>query len=153
MVGIAKIKVGLNSESKSFVWQTYFTNRLVVSNSHKVNTQFYTIQSLFCGEIHLTMNILGLQLTSAGCPCYWCVVQLNDLQNCIRYIGAQCRTVEKIGEQARIVQASRTVKEMKKKAQENESVIEKRIWNIDFQQICAPILYIILGITKICLML
>ena len=47
VVGIAKIKVGLNSESKTVVWQTYFTNRLVVSNVHKVTTQFYTIRSLF----------------------------------------------------------------------------------------------------------
>ena len=99
------------------------------------------------------MNILGLQSTSAGCPCYWCVVQLNDLQNPIRYTGAQCQTVEQIDEQARIAQASGTLKEMKKKAKENENVIEKQIWNIDFQQICAPILHIILGITKNYLML
>ncbi len=37
---------------------------------------------------------------------------------------------------------------MKKKAQQNESVFDKQIWNIEFQQICAPILHIILGITK-----
>ena len=93
-------------------------------------------------------NILGLQSTSSVCPCYLCVVWLNDLRNRIRYTGAKCQTVELIDEQAKIVQASRTVKEMKKKAQQNESVFEKRIWNIEFQHICAHILHIILGITK-----
>ena len=37
---------------------------------------------------------------------------------------------------------------MKERAQQNESVIEKRMWNIDLNQICVPILHVILGITK-----
>ena len=131
MVGIEKIKSGLNSESKTVLWQKDFRNKLVVSDVNKMITQFYTIRSLFCGDIQLIMNILGLQSTSSGCPCYLCVVQLNDLRNRIRYTGAQCQTVELINEQAKIVQASRTVKEMKKKAQQNESVFEKQIWNIE----------------------
>ena len=47
VAGIVKIKFGLHSESKTVVWQTDFTKKLVVSDVHKVTTQCYTIRSLF----------------------------------------------------------------------------------------------------------
>ena len=113
-----------------------------------VSATFFPVRSVFCGDIQLIMNILGLQSTSSGCPCYRCLIKLNELRNRVRFDGAQYRTIERIDTQAATVQAAGTVKEMKKRAQQNESVIGKRMWNIFFNQICVPILHVILEITK-----
>ena len=41
-----------------------------------------------------------------------------------------------------------TMKERKKKAKENHSIISKRMWNMSLHQVVLPMLHIILGITR-----
>ena len=113
-----------------------------------ITATFYPIRSLFCGDIQLIMNVMGLQGTSSTCPCYRCIIKLANLRNRQTFDGAENRIEERIDAQALRVQAGSTVKEMKKLSQQNESVIESRIWKLGFNQICVPILHVILGITK-----
>ena len=110
--------------------------------------RFHPIRSLFSGDIALIMAVMGLQSTSARCPCYKCLMILNDLRKRYRFKSAESRDVIKMDGQAELVQSAKEVTVMKKLAQQNDSVIAQRLWNISLNQICVPILHIILGITK-----
>ena len=50
--------------------------------------------------------------------------------------------------QGSIVASGKNVKEVKKLAQQNDSVIAKLFWDIDFDQVCVLVLHVILRITK-----
>ena len=94
VTGLMKLKTVENetnkSQSECVQWESTFTRPASIGQTHNIALKFHPVQSLLSGDIALLMIVLGIQSTSATCPCYRCLIKLNQLRTRERFGGAPC---------------------------------------------------------------
>lgn len=124
-----------------------FSKVISVNEWKKCVVKSHKVHSVLSGDIAFICNIVGTQGCSASYPCYMCKVKLSDLRRRNSHVG-EPRIMNEISSQATIVQSEKNVTLKKKKAIQNDSVLNFPLFDLQISQIMIPVLHIVLGIVK-----